>query len=298
MKGSSSSTGAAILATKMSGETAELTGLVPGRRGNGVDSVTRVATPKVLNQSACCAACALIAVRSAGVGGGRFAAWLTGGALVLEGAWGVHAFANVLGIDVANRLKERRPAGMSDAYLLPQQLGKVLANLANFGNCCNLTASVEEPMRLKNARKKSSGFSSSLSPWNGATCSVDIASVDAAVRGEGGGRVCGGGGTNEVLTGETEGVALNGVGGVLVLIISKSDSVEPGLLMNMGFDVDVVPEDARLSCSVSNSCGSGSGSWGTSMVVDALVNLPLLSLGCEVHCLEPLLSAALSISGT
>ena len=114
--------------------------------------------------------------------------------------------------------------------------------------------------------------------------------------GIGGGGGGGGGGTNEVLTGDTEGVALNGVGGVLVLIISKSDSVEPGLLMNMGFDVDVVPEDARLSCSVSNSCGSGSGSCCMSAVVD-LVNLPLLSLGCEVHCLEPLLSVALSISG-
>ena len=77
-------------------------------------------------------------------------------------------------------------------------------------------------MRRKNDRRKSSGFSSSLSPWNGVTCSFDI-SVSVTVEGP---SIAGG-----WLTGELPGVASKGVCTWLVGSSSKPDRLEGGRVM-------------------------------------------------------------------
>ena len=75
-------------------------------------------------------------------------------------------------------------------------------------------SSVAVPIRLKNDCKKSSGFSSSLSPWNGSTCSAGISSC-----GDGGSEL--GSGMVGCLTGETLGVTSKDVEVWVLSMISK-----------------------------------------------------------------------------
>lgn len=74
-------------------------------------------------------------------------------------------------------------------------------------------------MHLKKDHKKSSGFSSSLSPWNGVTCLLDIPFSSCV----GFGRV---GALDDGLIEELEGVILNRVRGQLSDARSKPDKLE------------------------------------------------------------------------
>ena len=101
-------------------------------------------------------------------------------------------------------------------------------------------------MRLKKDLRKSSGFSSSLSPWNGVTCSLDI-SFSPVVEGSGfpGGW----------LTGELLGVVSNGVRARLVVNKSKPDKLEGGRVMSSRLILGEVSKEGgvRLSRGVLES---------------------------------------------